>query len=203
MARRKRKAYEESTTVIFDEEELLEHVETTTVVDTISSDGRRTVRCEHTIYTPIVPAPRPTTRPRHDPLDSAPWNPSCFVEGEEDTIQIQPPNAGKRKAKNLYFLSTVCQDLTPVLLVSSNLFQEQDSYLNEWTREKDFFLKEMAWLDRLRDRAAACKRCGGGSSGIEGVTRCKDCFGGRLHCPKCCVVVHEGNPFHNIEVRCA
>ena len=106
MAPRKRKNHEESTVVVFYDEDPLDHDVTTTVVDTVSADGRRTARREHTVYVPAVPQPRGPTRPRYDAPDHALG--SAYPAGdEEDPVFIQLPTARKGRAKNLYFLSTV------------------------------------------------------------------------------------------------
>ncbi|KAF7797546.1 hypothetical protein EIP86_008746 [Pleurotus ostreatoroseus] len=176
MAPRKRKQYDEPTVVVFHDEDPLVDVETTTLVDTVSSDGRRTVRREHTIYTPAAPAPRETARARMDD----PSGSMCSAEYED--ICIQPTTERKGKRKNLYFTST-----------------EQDSYLTEWTNERDFFLREMLGLEGMRGKPEVCQRCGEGKEKGKAVIRCRDCFGGPLYCSKCCVLVHERHPFHNIK----
>ena len=105
MAPRKRKQYEESTVIVFHDEDPLNDIETTTLVDTMSTNGRRTMRREHTVYTPAAPPPRETTRVCYDNLDNVHPGFSYPAGDEDDTTYIQPPRKGK--AQNLYFLSTV------------------------------------------------------------------------------------------------
>ena len=103
MAPRTRKQYDESTVIIFHDEDPLDDIETTTLVDTVSADGRRTMRREHMVYTPAAPPLRETTRLRYDNLDNTLPDSMYPAGDEDDTTYIQPPTTRKGKAKNLYF----------------------------------------------------------------------------------------------------
>ncbi|KAF7795842.1 hypothetical protein EIP86_007009 [Pleurotus ostreatoroseus] len=179
MAHKKRKqASIYSPDILFDDDEL-DQVESTTTVDAISSDGRRISTHHHPVYTPASPT-RPTSRLRGTADASATSGESDVRLDDDSTIQIEPPETSRGKRKNLYYLSS-----------------EQDSHLVEWTKEIDFFLREMIWLEGLRGVEHRCEKCKK-SSGIS-LVRCKDCIGGPLYCTSCCVQKHAASPFHSIE----
>ncbi|KAF7793609.1 hypothetical protein EIP86_004723 [Pleurotus ostreatoroseus] len=137
MAQKKRKqASNYSADIVFEDDEL-EQVESTTTVDAVSSDGRRISTHHHPVYTPASP-PRPTSRLRSVPDASGTSGESGLCPDDDSTIQIEPPETSGSKRKNLYYLSS-----------------EQDSHLVEWTKEIDFFLREMIWLEGLRGKHAA------------------------------------------------
>ncbi|KAF7798643.1 hypothetical protein EIP86_009867 [Pleurotus ostreatoroseus] len=178
MAQKKRKqAYIHAPDILFDDDEL-DQVESTATVDAISSDGRRISTQHHPIYTPASPT-RPSARLR-SMFDASGTSEDLHPDDDGATVQIEPPGTRQGRRKNLYYLST-----------------EQDSHLVEWSKEIDFFLREMIWLEGLRGIEQRCEKCGK-SNGIT-LVRCKDCIGGPLYCTFCCVQMHAANPFHNIE----
>ncbi|KAJ3536762.1 hypothetical protein NM688_g6792 [Phlebia brevispora] len=177
MGRKRKQAYDQGAVIVFQDDDVGK-IETTTIVNRLSADGHRVSRHEHIVYTPPSP-PRVTTRTRHLPPFYASYNGG--EHGCDDaSLQTEPLLDEKVKWKNPYFVST-----------------EHDSYLNEWLNEVDLFLREMIWLEGLRDRPIQCENCMGRPHEI--VVRCKDCIGGPLYCRTCCLLAHDANPFHNIE----
>lgn len=101
-ASRKRKYEVISSALVFDDDELSQ-VESHTVVDHVSRDGRRITRETHSIFTPAS-APLPFNRPSGEIHDENAPLPS--YNGDEDPpIQIAPGSGGRNR--NAYFLTTV------------------------------------------------------------------------------------------------
>ncbi|KAF7982026.1 hypothetical protein HWV62_30278 [Athelia sp. TMB] len=74
---------------------------------------------------------------------------------------------------------------------------KSDTPLLNWIPDIDVFLKEILRLEGRGDYAQdkTCNFCT-----IEAPEyRCEDCFGGKLYCKKCILLLHSRNPLHHIE----
>ncbi|KAJ3535047.1 hypothetical protein NM688_g7034 [Phlebia brevispora] len=177
MPRGSKRKFEEVTTFYTVDERELDQATSLATVETLSASGRHVIRHEHPVYTPPSP-PRLTTWTRPQPV------PADFLYDTEPTEpeeNVETAIPGSKQNKNERFLST-----------------EHDSFLNEWTRLRDFFLNEFLWLEGPRNANMACAHCKRGDDN-DGVYRCKDCVGEQLLCKRCCVKSHKHNPFHHIE----
>jgi hypothetical protein len=73
---------------------------------------------------------------------------------------------------------------------------EADSPLESWkVHDRSLYLDELLRHDG-RAGHSSCSFCEINS----GLYKCKDCFGGRLHCQACIVGLHSSHPLHRIEV---
>lgn len=62
------------------------------------------------------------------------------------------------------------------------------------------FLGEMLIADGLQGESTeTCLRCPEGTTKAATI-RCDDCSGGELTCGDCCVLIHDNNEWHRIEV---
>lgn len=70
--------------------------------------------------------------------------------------------------------------------------------MHEWAERRQEYLDEFLRLDGLGDieDEPVCASC----TVLPGIYRCKDCFGGQLHCGACAVQLHRLLPLHRIEV---
>jgi hypothetical protein len=74
---------------------------------------------------------------------------------------------------------------------------QADSPLESWkVHDRSAYLDELLRHDG-RAGESSCAFCGD----CNGLYKCKDCFGGSLHCQRCVVQQHLFNPLHRIEVR--
>jgi len=73
---------------------------------------------------------------------------------------------------------------------------EADSPIESWkVHDRSIYLDELLRHDG-RAGESSCSFC----SDKNGLFKCIDCFGGRLHCQACIVTRHSTHPLHQIEV---
>jgi hypothetical protein len=81
-------------------------------------------------------------------------------------------------------------------LLTTMLFKEADSPTESWKAfDRSIYLDELLRHDG-RAGESSCSFCEDGN----GLYKCKECFGGRLHCQACIVKQHLSHPLHRIEV---
>lgn len=70
--------------------------------------------------------------------------------------------------------------------------------MHEWVERRQEYVDEFLRLDGLGDidGEAVCATC----AILPGLYKCKDCFGGSLHCGACTVHIHRVLPLHRILV---
>lgn len=88
------------------------------------------------------------------------------------------------------------QSFTIITRLLTKLSCEADSPLESWkVHDHSVYLDELLRHDG-RAGESSCTFCGDDN----GLYKCKECFGGRLHCKACIVQQHSSHPLHRIEV---
>lgn len=70
--------------------------------------------------------------------------------------------------------------------------------IEEWLPLRDDILDQLLLLEGSRPAGSnPCSRC----REQDALFRCISCFGGKVYCSSCVVLMHESSPFHFIEVN--
>ncbi|KAI0069706.1 hypothetical protein K474DRAFT_1610043 [Panus rudis PR-1116 ss-1] len=78
--------------------------------------------------------------------------------------------------------------------------QEHDPPLREWIPYRSKYLTELLRAEGIEGGSGdKCMTCGSVVTSPSALIKCRDCVNGSLECEKCCVRLHQQNPFHRVD----